>query len=155
MQRSTLLILAISLLTGCNSEAQLNVTKPSPTHAALQPMNKQVPNDMGIELFLSDPTKYSFKCGCEPGAMKTAKLREDGRMKMTYYYLCGGKKLDGYLEGKYDETKKQFQGIYNTENKLYHGTISIKWNAFGEGYGSWDDGRTVGSIEMKLIHKEQ
>ena len=153
MKKLTLLFLTIMVLAGCNSEAQLNVTKPSPMLTAFKPANKVMPDDKGLNVFLSSPTQYSFKCGCDPGEMKTAKLSKNGHMKMTYFYLCGGQKLNGYLEGKYDDTTKQFQGIYNTENKLYYGTISIKWNALGEGYGSWDDGRTVGSIEMKLINK--
>ncbi|RNC85080.1 MAG: hypothetical protein ED556_10970 [Winogradskyella sp.] len=152
MKNTTIIILIVTVFFSYNSSAQnMDVTKtPNAMEMTLRPMNKKS-NSEGLNKFLANPRKYAFKCGCEAGEIKSALLNEDSTMKMTYYYMCNGKKLHGFLNGKYNSNTKKFTGIYNTENKMFYGTIKISWNAKGEGSGVWNNG--AGTVSIYTLKK--
>jgi hypothetical protein len=104
-----------------------------------------------VAIFLKKPNNYTFKCGCDLGEVLNANLKKDGAMEVNYYYMCGGKKLFGILEGNFKKEENKFVGTYNTENKYYYGPIEFSFTAKGEADGIWDKG--VGKVAMHLKEK--
>ena len=102
------------------------------------------------KIFLSNPTNYSFKCGCDIGEVSSASLRGD-KLLVTYSYPCMGKIRKGLLEGTYDKTTNKFKGIYNTENKSFYGEMNFSFNDKGEATGTWGNG--TGRVMMKLKNR--
>ena len=119
-----------------------------PTVTIMQSINSSATDNEGANLFLRKPNNYTFKCGCDLGEVLEVSLSKDGEMIVKYYYMCGGKKLYGFLEGEYDRAANKFEGIYNTENKFYYGPINFTFNDKGEATGYWDNG--VGTVSMLL-----
>lgn len=114
----------------------------------LQTAVKVADTTTGVAAFLEHPNNYTFKCGCDLGAVTNASLADNGDLTVDYFYPCNGKKLYGKLTGKYDRTTNQFKGIYNTENKMFYGQIEFGFNERGEANGTWGNG--AGTIKMHL-----
>ena len=142
MKNILIIIISIGLNTACQAQSR--------NETSMDNQLEILEDNAGLKRFMEQPSSYGFKCGCDEGKMKTVELKDNGEMQMTYYYLCGGKKLHGILMGKYDEAEQEFRGTYNTEDKLYYGSINVKWNAKGEGSGTWKGGGS-GTVEMKLL----
>ena len=98
-------------------------------------------------VFLSNPTNYTFKCGCGIGEVTSASLKGN-QLLVTYLYPCMGKTRKGFLEGTYDKTTNKFKGIYNTENKAFYGEMNFSFNGKGEATGTWGNG--AGKVLIKL-----
>jgi len=109
-----------------------------------------IQEDRGINVFLSDPTRYNFLCTDESrGDVLSASLTNEGTLRLTYSSFWPDGDHSGHLSGWYDSEKNNFVGEYKTNDGRFAGEINFSFNEKGEAFGTWDHGYGVIKISLK------
>lgn len=107
------------------------------------------PELTGHEVFIANPSNYSFHASCGIGDVVSVNLSPKQELTIRYFYRCSGQKYFETITGNLDAATSQVRGVITSAAGGNIQEVTMRFLPSGEVEGAWGAGSGKLNIRLK------